>query len=104
MGVQPDGFNINEGVGSTDMAALSALVQESEADIGIAYDGDGDRVLMSDHNGELVDGDELVYIIAMHRLATGTSDAGVVGTQMSNLGLELALRDAGLRFCAGPGG
>ena len=71
MGVQPDGFNINEGVGSTDMAALSALVRQQGADIGIAYDGDGDRVLMTDEKGEIIDGDELVYIIAMYRLATG---------------------------------
>ena len=98
MGVQPDGFNINEGVGSTNMAALSRLVIEQGAHIGIAYDGDGDRVLLVDAAGELVDGDELVYIIAMHRLASGSSDAGVVGTLMSNLGLELALRDAGLQF------
>ena len=98
LGVQPDGFNINKGVGSTDMDALAQLVVEQGADIGIAYDGDGDRVLMVDGQGGLVDGDELVYIIAMHRLAAGTSDPGVVGTQMSNLGLELALRDAGLQF------
>ncbi|MEH6635435.1 MAG: phosphoglucosamine mutase [Halioglobus sp.] len=98
MGVQPDGFNINEGVGSTDISALSQLVVERGADLGIAYDGDGDRVLLVDASGDLVDGDELVYIIAMHRLATGTSDAGVVGTQMSNLGLELALRESGLRL------
>ena len=98
MGAQPDGFNINEGVGSTDMAALSALVRDKGADIGIAYDGDGDRVLMTDSMGEIIDGDELVYIIAMHRLAMGISDGGVVGTQMSNLGLELALEEAGLEF------
>jgi phosphoglucosamine mutase len=98
MGVEPDGFNINEGVGSTDMAALSTLVRESNADIGIAYDGDGDRVLMVDAQGDLIDGDELVYIIAMHRLASGRSDQGVVGTLMSNLGLEIALRDSGLEF------
>ncbi len=98
MGAQPDGFNINESVGSTHMAALSELVREQRADIGIAYDGDGDRVLMTDKNGEIVDGDELVYIIAMHRLAMGISDAGVVGTQMSNLGLEIALKEAGLQF------
>jgi len=98
MGAQPDGFNINEGVGSTDMAALSRLVRERGADIGIAYDGDGDRVLMTDDKGEIVDGDELVYIIAMHRLARGECDAGIVGTQMSNLGLELALKEAGLQF------
>lgn len=98
LGVQPDGFNINQGVGSTDTAALSALVREQDVDLGIAFDGDGDRVLFVDADGELVDGDELLYLIAMHRLAIGRSDAGVVGTLMSNLGLELALRDAGLKF------
>ena len=98
MGVQPDGFNINEGVGSTDITALAELVRAKGVDLGIAFDGDGDRVLFVDADGETVDGDELVYLIAIHRLATGHSDAGVVGTQMSNLGLELALRDAGLRF------
>ena len=98
MGAQPDGFNINEGVGSTDIASLSALVREQGADIGVAYDGDGDRVLMVDGDGDLIDGDELVYMIAMHRLATGVSDAGVVGTQMSNLGLQLAVEEAGLQF------
>ena len=98
MGAEPDGFNINESVGSTHMATLSKLVRDQGADIGIAYDGDGDRVLMTDSKGELVDGDELVYIIAMHRLSMGVSDAGVVGTQMSNLGLELALKEAGLQF------
>lgn len=98
LGVQPDGFNINEGVGSTDTAALAQLVQEQGADLGIAFDGDGDRVLFVDTNGELVDGDELIYIMARHRLATGNSDAGVVGTLMSNLGMELALREEGLQF------
>ena len=98
MGVEPDGFNINQGVGSTDIAALSQLVLAEGADLGIAYDGDGDRVLMVDQYGNIVDGDELLYIIAMHRLAAGKSDAGVVGTQMSNLGLELALHEQGLQF------
>jgi phosphoglucosamine mutase len=98
MGAKPDGFNINEGVGSTDMASLSTLVIDEGADIGIAYDGDGDRVLMTDSMGAIIDGDELVYIIAMHRLASGVSDAGVVGTEMSNLGLEVALEEAGLQF------
>ena len=98
MGVRPDGFNINEGVGSTDMAALAKLVVEQKADVGIAYDGDGDRVLFVDQNGEIVDGDELLYIIARDRLARGESDAGVVGTLMSNLGLEKALKDQGLQF------
>jgi phosphoglucosamine mutase len=104
MGVQPDGFNINEGVGSTDIAALAQLVRDKGAHLGIAYDGDGDRVLMVDERGDLIDGDELLYIIAMHRLAIGKSDAGVVGTQMSNLGLELALREEGLRFARAPVG
>ncbi|MCR9106732.1 MAG: phosphoglucosamine mutase [Gammaproteobacteria bacterium] len=98
MGVQPDGFNINQGVGSTDIGELSRLVRQEGAHLGIAYDGDGDRVLMVDSHGATVDGDELLYIIAMHRLARGKSDAGVVGTQMSNLGLELALREHGLEF------
>ena len=98
IGIQPDGFNINEGVGSTDTAALSALVRERGVDLGIAFDGDGDRVLFVDGAGELVDGDELIYMIAMYRLANGYGDAGVVGTLMSNLGLELALKAEGLEF------
>jgi phosphoglucosamine mutase len=98
LGVDPDGFNINEGVGSTDIGALADLVVKESAHLGIAYDGDGDRVLLVDRQGELVDGDELLYIIAMYRLATGKSDAGVVGTQMSNLGLEMAIKEAGLQF------
>ncbi|TDG12659.1 phosphoglucosamine mutase [Seongchinamella unica] len=98
LGVQPDGFNINEGVGSTDTDALAALVKDTGADLGIAFDGDGDRVLFVDARGELVDGDELIYIIARHRLASGESDAGVVGTLMTNLGTEIALRKEGLRL------
>ena len=98
IGVTPDGFNINEGVGSTDMTQLATLVRDRDCDLGIAYDGDGDRVLFIDENGENVDGDQLLYVIAMHRLRTGSSDAGVVGTQMSNLGLEVALREEGLQF------
>jgi len=98
IGVEPDGFNINEGVGSTDISQLSRLVVEQKADLGIAYDGDGDRVLFVDQNGDLVDGDELIYIISRDRLARGNSDAGVVGTQMSNLGLEKALTEQGLQF------
>lgn len=98
LGTHPDGFNINAGVGSTDTAALSREVVETSADLGIAFDGDGDRVLFIDAGGSLVDGDELLYILAMHRLATGQSDAGVVGTLMSNMGLELALGEEGLRL------
>jgi phosphoglucosamine mutase len=98
IGIQPDGFNINESVGSTAPAALSALVRERGVDLGIAFDGDGDRVLFVDGDGELVDGDELIYMIAMYRLVNGYGDAGVVGTLMSNLGLELALKGEGLDF------
>ena len=98
VGVQPDGFNINEGVGSTDMRALAAMVREQGADLGIAYDGDGDRVLFVDDHGDTVNGDQLLYVMALHRLVAGRSDAGVVGTLMSNLGLEVALREAGLQF------
>lgn len=98
IGDRPDGFNINLGVGSTSPEALQAAVVAEQADMGIAFDGDGDRVLFVDADGSLVDGDELVYIIAMHRLAKGTADAGVVGTLMSNLGLEVALQEQGLKL------
>jgi phosphoglucosamine mutase len=93
VGAEPDGFNINRGVGSTDTAALSQRILEESADFGVALDGDGDRVLFVDNNGELVDGDELLFIIARHRRTPG-----VVGTLMSNLGMELALRDLGIGF------
>ena len=96
LGAEPDGFNINAGVGSTAPDALAERVREEQADFGIAFDGDGDRVLFVDADGSLVDGDELLYVLAMHRLATGQSDAGVVGTQMSNMGLEIALGEEGL--------
>lgn len=98
LGVQPDGFNINAGVGSTDTAALATLVRESGAVLGIAYDGDGDRVLFIDSDGSLVDGDELLFIIANHRRYRGETDTGVVGTLMSNLGLQLAIEELGLEF------
>ena len=98
LGVQPDGFNINEGVGSTDTHALAELVKARNADLGIAFDGDGDRVLFVDTDGSLVDGDELIYIIARHRIASGSSDAGVVGTLMTNLGMEVALTEEGLQL------
>ncbi|WP_317930192.1 phosphoglucosamine mutase [Halioxenophilus sp. WMMB6] len=92
MAVEPDGLNINSDCGSTHPERLQAAVIAQKADLGIALDGDGDRVLMVDHKGELVDGDELLYIIAAHRHQQQTACAGVVGTQMSNLGLELALK------------
>jgi phosphoglucosamine mutase len=94
----PNGFNINELCGSTHMDAVRARVVEEKADLGIALDGDGDRVLLVDANGEIVDGDEIVYIIARYRQQTGQGCNGVAGTQMSNLGLEIALRDLGIPF------
>ncbi len=98
IGVQPDGLNINAGVGSTHMAQLQKAVMESRADLGIAFDGDGDRVLMVDHHGHVVDGDGLLYIIACDLQERGQLAGGVVGTQMSNLGLELALQEKGIPF------
>lgn len=92
MAVDPDGLNINSECGSTHPERLQAEVLSHGADIGIALDGDGDRVLMVDHKGELVDGDELLYIIAAHRHQQNASCPGVVGTQMTNLGLEVALK------------
>jgi phosphoglucosamine mutase len=97
MGNTPNGFNINEQCGSTHMDGLQQAVIEQQADFGIAFDGDGDRVLFVDGNGEVVDGDELIYIIAQHRRVSGNC-RGVAGTQMSNLGLELALKDLGIPF------
>ncbi|MCB1877044.1 MAG: phosphoglucosamine mutase [Chromatiales bacterium] len=99
IGVNPDGLNINAGVGATDTAALRAKVAETGADVGIALDGDGDRLIMVDEHGEEVDGDELLFTIAKARVDTGSSLRGpVVGTLMSNLGLEHALNKLGLDF------
>ena len=97
MGNAPNGFNINEQCGSTHMDGLQQVVLEQQADFGVAFDGDGDRVLFVDGDGEIVDGDELIYIIAQHRRSKGNC-RGVAGTQMSNLGLELALQDLGIPF------
>ncbi|MDF1694144.1 MAG: phosphoglucosamine mutase [Zhongshania sp.] len=98
MGASPDGLNINAEVGSTHPAALQQRVAAESADFGIAFDGDGDRVLFVDAAGDLVDGDELLYIIAAERLRRGEQCAGVVGTLMSNLGFELALKSLGIAF------
>ncbi|MEC7959788.1 MAG: phosphoglucosamine mutase [Pseudomonadota bacterium] len=98
IGATPDGYNINDGVGSTEPAALQAKVLEEGADIGIAFDGDGDRLQMVNAKGELLTGDDVLYVLAMHRLANGDSDAGIVGTLMTNMGLELALQESGLRL------
>ena len=98
VGGEPDGLNINLNVGSTHMESLSKAVLEKQADLGIAFDGDGDRVLMVDRDGSEVDGDELLYVIAAQRHAAGTLKGGVVGTLMTNLGVELALREQGIDF------
>jgi phosphoglucosamine mutase len=98
MGVKPDGFNINAGCGSTHPQLLSEAVLLHKADLGIAFDGDGDRVLMVDHTGTLVDGDELLYIIAKWYSDTQRLTGGVVGTVMSNLGLELAFKELNIPF------
>lgn len=98
MGVTPDGLNINEDAGSTSPEGLRREVLEHKADIGIAFDGDGDRVIMVDHLGEVVDGDELLLIIARYRRAMGLLKGGIVGTLMSNFGLEQALLQEAIPF------
>ncbi len=103
IGTDPDGVNINFECGSTSPATLQRAVIEHDAELGIALDGDGDRLIMVDHKGEVVDGDELLFVIARDRRNNGhrnggAYDGGVVGTVMSNLGLELAFKDAGIPF------
>jgi phosphoglucosamine mutase len=101
MGTEPNGLNINDGCGSTAMGGLQTAVRERRADLGIAFDGDGDRVLMVDHRGEVVDGDELLYIIAESWRTEGYLNGKgkkVVGTLMSNLGLEEGLRAQGMEL------
>ena len=98
MGTSPDGFNINSGCGSTDIGALQNEVITSKADLGVALDGDGDRVLMVDHKGVVVDGDELLYVIASHRASKSVGCSGVVGTLMTNMGVEIALRNKRIPF------
>lgn len=91
MGAEPDGLNINQNCGSTEPRLLQAAVLENKADLGMALDGDGDRLIMVDHRGEIVDGDDILFVIARSRQRTGAKNQQVVGTQMSNLGLEQAL-------------
>lgn len=98
LGVSPDGLNINDGVGATDLDLVKKTVLEEQADLGFALDGDGDRIMLVDHKGNVVDGDQIVYIIARDNLKCGTLAGGVVGTLMSNLGLELALTNLGVAF------
>ncbi len=98
LGVSPDGLNINKDCGALHPQNMRAAVLEHQADVGIAFDGDGDRVMMMDANGEVMDGDEILFVIAKSQLV-GRSDAGgVVGTLMSNLGLEHALKTQGIPF------
>ncbi len=99
LGVQPDGLNINAGVGSLHPEILSQTVRREGADCGIAFDGDGDRVIFVDPRGEIVDGDGLLYVLAMDRLEERRLEGPVVGTLMSNLGLEESLGRHGIRFC-----
>ena len=98
IGTAPDGININEKAGSTEPSGLAAKVLETGADVGIAFDGDGDRVIMVDNKGQIIDGDQLLFIIAMDRQARGVLQGGVVGTLMTNLGMEKALVAAGIPF------
>ncbi len=95
IGVDPDGININSGCGATDLSLLKKTVVAEGADFGIAFDGDGDRVMMVDNEGEAVDGDGILYILAAN---SKYSCKGVVGTLMSNLGLEIAVKKLGLEF------
>jgi len=98
IGTEPDGLNINKECGSTNPESLQKAVLQHGADLGLALDGDGDRLIMVDHKGEIVDGDEILYIIARSRLAEGHLPSAVVGTLMSNLGLEVALNRDGIDF------
>lgn len=98
IGVAPDGLNINKDCGSTHPELLQKTVLEHQADLGIGLDGDGDRLIMVDHRGELVDGDELLFIIALSRKQQGVLQGTVVGTLMSNLGLEHALQANDITF------
>lgn len=98
IGNRPDGFNINEDCGSTSPELLRQKVLSTGADIGVGLDGDGDRVILIDSDGRLIDGDQILYIIAKDRHQRGVLNGGVVGTQMSNYGLEIAIKSLGIPF------
>ena len=98
IGATPNGININEKCGATDVKALQEKVLETKADVGLAYDGDGDRIMMVDHLGNKVDGDQILFIIAREALRSGQLKGGVVGTLMSNMSLEIALKMLGVPF------
>ncbi len=98
IGCDPDGVNINQNCGATDVKSLTKRVLEEKADLGFALDGDGDRIIMVDNEGNKVDGDLIIYIIAREALRQGQLKGGVVGTLMSNMGLEIALKNLGIPF------
>ena len=99
IGVQPNGYNINDGCGSTHTEAMQDAVREHGADLGIALDGDADRVLVADEHGELLDGDQLMAMVAEAWMRTGRlKGGGIVATVMSNLGLEIYLQQTGLKL------
>jgi phosphoglucosamine mutase len=98
VGNQPDGLNINRDCGATHPQTLAQAVSDNHADLGIALDGDGDRLVMADQSGRLYDGDQLLFVIARHRQQTGTLRGGVVGTLMTNFGLERALAQRNIPF------
>ncbi|MDF0533288.1 phosphoglucosamine mutase [Shewanella sp. A32] len=98
IGDKPNGTNINDQVGATSMAKICETVLAENADLGIALDGDGDRIMMVNRHGEVIDGDKILYILAKDALNRGVLKGGVVGTQMSNLGLELALKALNIPF------
>lgn len=98
IGTSPNGLNINQDVGATSMDAIVEAVKTHQADLGFALDGDGDRIMMVDHLGNIIDGDQIVYMIARDALKGGKLQGGVVGTLMSNLGLEVALSRLGIPF------
>ncbi|VFP83281.1 phosphoglucosamine mutase [Candidatus Erwinia haradaeae] len=98
IGVQPNGMNINKNCGTTDLRLLQARVLEENADVGLAYDGDGDRIIMVDHLGHKVDGDQMSYLIAREQWRQESLRGGVVGTLMTNRGVELAFMGLGIPF------
>lgn len=99
IGDEPNGMNINAAYGSTYPENLQKEVLKNKADLGIAFDGDGDRLIMVDHTGEIIDGDQILYIIAMSAYGKGALKGGIVGTLMSNLGLEHAFNQHEIPFC-----
>lgn len=98
IGCEPNGMNINENCGATNVTTLIQKVIAEKADVGFALDGDGDRIIMVDHKGNVIDGDQIIYIIAREALRQGQLKGGVVGTLMSNIGLEIGLKELGIPF------